>query len=40
MRLTFAEELSQLEASLQNGHAPDGDDTPSPPMRGQRTTRR
>jgi len=30
----------QLERSLQDGHPPDGDDTPSPPMRGQRTTRR
>ncbi|HEY2995514.1 MAG TPA: pyruvate dehydrogenase (acetyl-transferring) E1 component subunit alpha [Methylomirabilota bacterium] len=30
----------QLERSLPDGHPPDGDDTPSPPMRGQRTTRR
>jgi len=36
----LAAQREQLEASLQNGHAPDGDDTPSPPMRGQRTTRR
>jgi len=30
----------QLERSLQDGRPPEGDDPPSPPMRGQRTTRR